>query len=400
MAKYYSRPVSLTHIKLSENHNYIAFLLDIVKNDKNFDENENENEKYRQTKLLLKNIEKNVVCELSLPQGMTPADLEVAISLSNDEVELITLYFSVSHNGVRPDSVYGVELDTLLLFGKDRQKSHVSERQGRLRKGRHKHHAIRTSSVSLSDLQLLAYERDPAYFLDVAKSKDDKFLLIHHHSKSSSEVSALDINESKKSVKTLIPRLKGQQCFVNHAHDSFYVAVSSDPNDVTEELTLRSIDSRKYLSTPLVADKWERWDAVWPCSHNDVNGRNTTFILDDYDIFDKHIVVYARDKSRGGDISIQLLEVNRDPCEQRTNSDSANSPRVKFVKAWNGKDFLTMIEKKYSIEKDFVNDAMDCVWTVSPSSNGNFLSKTVSFSLSSAVIPGAVPCSTLYILAI
>jgi hypothetical protein len=208
--------------------------------------------------------------------------------------------------------------------------------------------------------------------------------------------------------KTLIHRVKGQQCFVNHAHDYFYVAVSSCPEDTSQELTIKRISSKQHQEGLLSG--WDAWNTVWPTARSQslsprfttANGFNDRYILDDYDIFENHILIYARDKKTHGDISIQLLKIDTKLCNVTTpkvnivtarNDETSHSlDHVIFLKEWTGKDFQVLLESKYkhhitsASEEEVVTGAY--VWTVTPGTNGNFSATTARFSLSSTLIPG------------
>jgi protease II len=414
LAKYYNRPISLVHLKLSEDYNLIAFVLEVINEDSS-----SSCDSYRQTKVLLKNIDLDVTCELELPAKMTPVDLEITSTPSGTNCGLensLVLYISSSNDGIRPSSVHSLQLDPLLLFGKNKTFPLHLQGERRVKKKQRgtPKLSLRTFLVHPRDLTLLVEEGDPAYFLDLAKSKDGQYVLVHHHSKVSSEVSSIRIGSCSEQqeqeddvmnvARTLIPRLKGQQCFVNHAHGCFYVAAVSSRRhgkthhtDVSEELSIRSISSHSSQS----CSDWSEWDVVWP-SQRDVtgsgSGNNNRFILDDYDIFEKHILVYARDKQTNGDISIQLLEIQAKECSEsqpvlpdNAGVKSNNPPdlyHVKLVKVWTGVDFRSMLESCHHSSGEGGTATEDYVWTVTPGANGNFDSKMAHFSLTSTVIPG------------
>lgn len=388
LAKHYNIPVSIVQLKMSEDHNFISFLMEVV--------NDASNSNNRQTKLFVKSIEQDVLCELTLPPGVTPVDIELSSIVypeSGCEGHL-QLFYSASLDGIRPSQVQWCPLDPLLLFGRKALKAPPDRSQGRSKRHSRQPFSLRCSAIRPTDLTLLVDEPDPAFFLDLARSKDDQFMLVHHHSKVSSEVSCLavrDFMNNKVPVKgltqTLIPRVHGLQCFVNHAHGCFYVATASSIRDgsaIAEELSIRRVVSELPYASTL---DWGEWEVVWPLA-KDMSGTlhcgNDRYILDDYDIFERFILVYARDKACGGDISIQLLKVVK-----KSFMDGCGSPGIRFVKSWSGADFQSWLESSYVIsESEKCASSESFVWTVTPSANGNFTSTIAHFSLSTTLIPG------------
>lgn len=409
LAKYYNRPVSLVHLKLSEDNNYVCFLLEVVNNISS-----SHHDSYRQTKLFLKHISLDVTCELDLPADIIPADLEITIGSpdGNGGSSPLQLFMSSSIDGIRPSTVHCLTLNPALLFGGETRNtthsvySRDSKRHVRVReKRKHKHSrklssylSLRCSAVYPRDLTVLVQEPNPAIFLDLSKSKDEQFILVHHHSKASSKVSCMPLRgggggftESVEVMKTLIPMLRGQQFFVNHAHDCFYVAASSlcAKMKASEELSIRRISGHDAQFVCANSSSWDRWEVVWPSQLGNESGCNERFILDDYDLFENHILVYARDKEANGDISVQLLAIEKKPTKDGV------LQRVTLVKTWSGRDFQTIFEETYCRSGSSrgtvgFDEAEDYVWTVNPSANGNFTSKTALFSLSSTLVPGDV----------
>ena len=390
LATYYKRPVSLDHLKFSDDHNFVAFLLSIS------DQSNHENPATI-IKLFLKDVECNVTCELELPMGMFPADLELIVApLHECRGNKLILLISSSLDGIRPSVVHAFRVDPIRAFGERKQ---TFMKHGRPQNAKKRSPlGLRTYVADEQERVILLEADDSAFFLDLSKSRDNKYLLVHKHSKVASEVHYLHISEilnhnvsNDLTMNKLTPRWNELQSFVNHAHGYFYVAVPSLIGFTSDdaELCIYRVSS----STQCCFEHLDKWEKVWPqVSHiQNMAKSNDRYILDDYDIFEDHIVVYCRDKLAGGDVSIHLLRIiaeNEDTIVSSGNKEENFCNHiVKLMKCWSGEDIRNTVGGKVFEETCWIESNYSR-WAITPSANGNFNSAWAKFSLSSFTIPG------------
>lgn len=79
------------------------------------------------------------------------------------------------------------------------------------------------SSGTVLACETVHTEPDPAFFLDIGKTKDWRYLLISANAKQTSEVRALDWRRPGAAVQLVSARREGVQYFVEHAHGHLYI---------------------------------------------------------------------------------------------------------------------------------------------------------------------------------
>lgn len=76
--------------------------------------------------------------------------------------------------------------------------------------------------------QLIFEENDEQFYVDIAKSKDRKYLFITSSSKQISEVFAISLEEDSKKMLKLLPREKKARATVLHSEENFYLLTDID----------------------------------------------------------------------------------------------------------------------------------------------------------------------------
>lgn len=85
----------------------------------------------------------------------------------------------------------------------------------------------KTCQSILSDV-VLYEEEDERYIVDVSVTKDRKFITINCNSRSTSEVSIVDIRDGSFISQPLHPRQQGMEYYVDHRDDRFYIITNAD----------------------------------------------------------------------------------------------------------------------------------------------------------------------------
>ena len=157
---------------------------------------------------------------------------------------------------------------------------------------------------------LLFSEPDEAFFLDVLRCKDGRFVTINSNSKVTSEVLAVDAAVPDAQPRLVHARVPGSVCFVEHHGEHFYAVVNGTAEREEER------ERQREENYTLV-----RWPDSPSCSTSSsatreretVVGRaelGDTSIIDDLDVFSSSLVLYERD----------------------TSADASSGPRLRIVR--------------------------------------------------------------------
>nr|CCA23765.1 serine protease family S09A putative [Albugo laibachii Nc14] len=127
-----------------------------------------------------------------------------------------------------------------------------------------------------TDTHTLIYEeKDLAVFVDISRSKDEKYLFINCNSKSFSEIRAISTYNPSENSFILRPREPNVVYFAEHASDRFYI--------VTNE------SACNYKIMEIADHKPYEWQNFVP---EDPNVK-----IEDVDVFQHHLVLYERVQS-------------------------------------------------------------------------------------------------------
>ncbi|RMX35546.1 hypothetical protein pdam_00003796 [Pocillopora damicornis] len=112
----------------------------------------------------------------------------------------------------------------------------------------------KTCQSVLTDV-VLHEEKDERFIVDVSATKDREFITINCNSRSTSEVSIVDIKDGSFVCKPLHPRQQGMEYYVDHRDDQFYIITNADEKNYRVEKhsfsVLPSFDSSDFCCTRL-----------------------------------------------------------------------------------------------------------------------------------------------------
>lgn len=134
----------------------------------------------------------------------------------------------------------------------------------------------KTCQSVLTDV-VLHEEKDERFIVDVSATKDREFITINCNSRSTSEVSIVDIKDGSFVCKPLHPRQQGMEYYVDHRDDQFYIITNADEKNYRVMAAPKSNMAKENWQT-FIKDKAENF-------------------LDDMDIFQNYCVVYERCKT-------------------------------------------------------------------------------------------------------
>ncbi len=123
--------------------------------------------------------------------------------------------------------------------------------------------------------ELVYHEKDDAYFLDINKSKSQKFLLINLESMTTSEICYLDADDPTGKFRVIHPRQHDMEYSVYHHADQFYIVT----NDHAKNF--------KLMRAPVSNPSRSNWMEVVP--HRD------SVKLDRIEVFRDFLVFYERE---------------------------------------------------------------------------------------------------------
>jgi oligopeptidase B len=132
---------------------------------------------------------------------------------------------------------------------------------------------------------LIYHEKDEAFFLNVGKSKSNRYLFIDLGSETSSEVHYLDADHPQGEFKVIQPRRKDVEYSVAHHDDQFYIVTNDDAKNF------------KLMKAPVSDPDEKNWVEVIP-HRNSVK-------LDYIEIFRDFLVLFERE---GGFKQIGIMD--------------------------------------------------------------------------------------------
>ena len=121
---------------------------------------------------------------------------------------------------------------------------------------------------------LIYEEKDPAYFIGIAKSKSDEYLIIQSISKISNDYFILDANDARGEFREFTPREPEHEYSIFHLEDKFYI------------LTNWNAENFRLMETSENATEKSNWKEVIP-HRKDV-------LLSDIEVFKEFMVITER----------------------------------------------------------------------------------------------------------
>lgn len=153
----------------------------------------------------VKDMSRSAVCEISF-EG--PDSVDGFISSfewgTSDASDVLYVVFDEDH--VRPSMVYRYDLEVDRLFRRDR---------------------FRALNITGRKLQLILRDPNPACFVNVYRTKDDKLMIINSNTKTSSEAIVMlpssSVTGETRSWQVFTRRVPGLQYYITHCNGHFYV---------------------------------------------------------------------------------------------------------------------------------------------------------------------------------
>jgi protease II len=230
--------------------------------------------------------------------------------------------------------------------------------------------------------------------VDVGRSKDDKYVIISRHSKTSSEVAVAPVplplpvidptNIASNGFTTILQRQRGLKYYVDHCDGMFYVAANLPHGPLSPVSCTPPLHSSDDLHTELsiiryasalltefatqsrpdgrIEINFDGWETVFPTSIDRSNPKHDNVSIRDFDIFQNKIVIYGRS---GGYPTVRILDLHSSAACRGV---SHVGDLTAAVRAAVGSDMFSM--------RADVGTALD--------------SDTAHFTVSSPLVPGRV----------
>jgi oligopeptidase B len=141
-------------------------------------------------------------------------------------------------------------------------------------------------SANSAEDALVHFEADESFFLDIARTRSNAFLLLELASHSTSEVRFVSADRPEEPFRTVEPRRAGVEYMVSHHGDRFFITT----NDAAPNFRL--------VSAPVTDPSRAHWTELLP--------HRPDTKLDSTDAFRHHLVVYERE---AGLRQIRVLEL-------------------------------------------------------------------------------------------
>lgn len=261
--------VSLSKMRPSMDHKLIAFdvELDVEDRDEGIDhmgDGDGDGEcvsdcnSYYGKAFFVKDLSTNIICKIDIRAAIginstssfipSIVDFEWAVSTTGSPV----LYVVLDDNLIRPSRVMFLNIGELVQEMFPSYPDRIIEET-----------LVRDFIVPKDMLHDVVTETDTAFNIDIGRSKDDKYIIISHQSKLSSEVSlisipvTINVRKGKENFSTalqpvvLTTRQRGLKYYVDHAKGYFIVAtnkpyqpLSTSPSSSSSSTSTSSSSSR------------------------------------------------------------------------------------------------------------------------------------------------------------
>jgi oligopeptidase B len=238
--------------------------------------------------------------EILLDQNELAADseyLEIGLFKVSPNHKLIA--FSVDRNGSELYTVHFKDLDTNRVFTEEIPRTYYGGAWGNDNKtffyvvldaAKRPYRVFRhTLGTEASKDVLVHDEKDEHFWVGLAKTRSEKYILIQSGSSTTAEVLYVDADRPQESPKIVQPRIHGIEYSVDHRGDQFYVLTNAEALQF------------KLVSMPVNAPAKSNWVEIIP-HRNDV-------LLEGLDLFQDFLIVYERDRGQEK-IRIQNLSDN------------------------------------------------------------------------------------------
>ena len=197
--------------------------------------------------------------------------------------------------------------------------------------------------VVIKNFEILLEEHDESFFLDMSISKTSSIVIIHHQSKSITEITLFYNVHSVLTRSKILLRDSRQKCFVQHGNDGFY-AIIKDIAAKCFQLYHIQHEVHDLSDLSLLTD----WTPIWTS--------DTATLVEDFDVFHGVVIIYG---TVLGNPSILRISIQGEAI------------RIENV--------ISTIREKYP--------ELPSHFTIQPGINRDFYSQTFSYSISSLLCP-------------
>lgn len=155
------------------------------------------------------------------------------------------------------------------------------------------HHVIGTPR---SQDHLIFSEDDDQFFVDVARTKDRKYMTINSNSKTTSEIRIVDASSPTHAPPTLVMSKRvGTEFFLDHSEKHGFIIITAENSSSS---TTSDANYKIMRCDDSDIGDMKKWEALLPASD--------TIKVDDLDVFENHLVIYER---HNGAIKIRVFDM-------------------------------------------------------------------------------------------
>ncbi len=200
---------------------------------------------------------------------VSPDNRYLAYTVDTAGNEIYTLYIKdLKEKKLLPDRIENIGGD--VVWANDNQTIFYTGLDSTRRPAR----LFRYRLFDLSKAQPVYEETDPAYYLNVSKTRDKRYILLESSTHTTNEIYFLDADNPSDSLRIFARRLPEVEYYIVHQGDRFFILTNEDAENF------------KLLKTPVSDIKKENWSVVIP--------ESDTIILDGVEAFKNYLVVYER----------------------------------------------------------------------------------------------------------
>ncbi|MCD7467948.1 hypothetical protein HAX54_005659 [Datura stramonium] len=170
-------------------------------------------------------------------------------------------------------------------------------------------HCVKLGSDSVHNVPLFV-ENDSGFCVDIASTKDGKFITVNSNSRTSSEVYVINATNSQTGIQRFCKRVSGVQYFLEHHHGFFYVLTNS-----------RNVGGESPLSGEYFLARCPVENLQSTCLQNIIEPSGDIFIQD-MDMFNEHLVLFLNKEGSSSICSVDMRTIIN--CEEQMKIDELN----------------------------------------------------------------------------
>lgn len=208
--------------------------------------------------------------------AVSPDGTKLAYSLDVEGTEIYTVYIKdLANRVIYPEAIgntfSSVYFHTGVEWANDSQTLFYLTLDAAQRPDRLWHHRVGTDP---SQDTLIYREEDEAYFLFITKTRDEAYILTHHHATKATEMRFLPADEPDGELRVLSPRQDGVEYHADHHEGNFFIVTNYQARNF------------RLVKASVEQPSLEHWQEVLP-HRQDV-------LLDYVDSFKDFLVLYER----------------------------------------------------------------------------------------------------------